>query len=128
MAVLDELRRAGARVEAVVGVYGAQRDALIARSRLVLNVHFFEARVFEIVRVSFLLGNGRCVVSERGAAPEEEAPFADGVAFAEYPDLARTCLRLLDDPQERARLAQAGQRIMESRPETAFLGPALAAW
>jgi hypothetical protein len=125
-AVLGELRAAGARVESVFGVYGRERDALIARSRLVLNVHFFEARVFEIVRVSYLLANGRTVVSERGASPEEEAPFAEGVAFAEAPQLARTCLDLLRRPEERARLGAAGRRIMESRPAALWLRPALA--
>jgi hypothetical protein len=123
--VFDELRRAGARVEAVYGVYGAERDALIARSRVVLNVHFFEAKVFEIVRISYLLANGCAVVSERGAAPEDEAPFEEAVAFADYDGLARACLDLLERPAERARLSEAGRRIMRSRPETGFLKEAL---
>ena len=123
--LLDELRKAGARVEAVFGVYGAQRDALIARSRVVLNVHFFEAKVFEIVRVSYLLGNGRAVVSERGAAPEEEAPFEEAVAFADYDGLTRACLDLLEHDRERARLSEAGRRVMRARPETLFLKEAL---
>ena len=124
--VLDQLRKAGARVEAVFGVYGAQRDALIARSKMVLNLHYFESRVFEIVRVSYLLANGRAVVSERGAAPEEEAPFAEAVAFADYDGVARACLGLLERAQERARLAEAGRRLMRGRPQAAFLKEALA--
>ena len=123
--MLDELRKAGARVEAVFGVYGAARDALIARSRVVLNIHFFEAKVFEIVRVSYLLGNGRAVVSERGAAPEEEAPFEEAVAFADYDGLTRACLDLLEHDRERARLSEAGRRVMRARPETLFLKEAL---
>ena len=123
--VLDELRAAGARVHAVFGVYGAERDALIARSRLVLNLHYFEARVFEMVRVSYLLGNGRAVVSERGASAQEEAPFEECIAFAAHADLARTCLELLENPAERARLGEAGRRVMESRPAARFLAAAL---
>jgi len=125
-AVLDELTAAGARVESVFGVYGKERDRLIARSRMVLNVHFFEAKVFEIVRVSYLLANGRAVVCERGASPEEEAPFEEGVAFADHAHLARTCLDLLQSPAECARLAGAGRQIMESRPAASYLRPALA--
>ena len=123
--VLEALRQAGVRVEIAWGVYGAQRDALIARARIVLNVHYFEAKVFEIVRVSYLLANGRAVVSERGAAPEEEAPFAEAVRFADYDGLVAACLDLLERPAERARLSEAGRRIMRARPETGILKEAL---
>ena len=123
--VLAALREAGLRVEAAWNVYGAARDALIARSKLVLNVHYFEAKVFEIVRVSYLLANGRAVVSERGAAPEEEAPFAQAVRFADYDELVPACVELLRDGRERARLAQAGRAAMRSRPETEILEEAL---
>ncbi|HEX8955850.1 MAG TPA: hypothetical protein VF798_06230, partial [Burkholderiaceae bacterium] len=62
--VLDGLRRRGVNVEAVFGVYGAERDALIARAKLVLNLRLYDSDIFEIVRVSYLLGNGKAVVSE----------------------------------------------------------------
>ena len=44
----------------------------IARSKIVLNLHQYDAQVFEIVRVSYLLANRRAVVSERGANPTED--------------------------------------------------------
>jgi SAM-dependent methyltransferase len=126
LAILDALRARGLRVESLFGVYGAERDAWIARAKLVLNVHFFEAKVFEIVRVSYLLGNRRCVVSERGADPAEEAGLEDGVAFAPYEALVETCVRLAGDPAERARIATAGQAAIRRRDETALLRAALA--
>jgi hypothetical protein len=106
-------------------VYGDERDRLIARSRVVLNVHYYEAKVFEIVRVSYLLGNGRAVVSERGAEPAEEAPFEQGVAFAPYEGLVDTCLRLLEEPEARQRLANAGQLAMSGRLQVNYLEPVL---
>lgn len=39
-AVLDGLEARGLQVASVFGVYGAERDALIARAKLVLNVHY----------------------------------------------------------------------------------------
>ncbi|MEN9796911.1 MAG: hypothetical protein RL653_607, partial [Pseudomonadota bacterium] len=120
-AVLEALGETGAKVEALYGIYGEERDAAIARSKLVLNLHFFEARVFEAVRVSYLLGNGSVVVSETGASPEEEAAFARGVAFAPYEQLVPTCLRLLADAPARAALSAAGREIMAGRPITAAL-------
>jgi hypothetical protein len=124
--LLVELERRGARVHAACGVYGAERDRLVARSRIVLNVHFYEARVFEIVRVSYLLANGRVVVSERGADPEEERPFESGVAFAPYQALADRCLELLARPDERRRIAEAGRAEMRARPQAELLRGALA--
>jgi hypothetical protein len=124
-AVLRGLHERGVRVHAAFGVYGEARDRLIARSRIVLNVHFYEAKVFEIVRVSYLLGNGRVVVSEQGSNPAEEAPFEDAVAFAPYDGLVERCLALLREPAERERRAYAGSMAMGSRPETRFLEGAL---
>ncbi|HTP27208.1 MAG TPA: hypothetical protein VMK12_16340, partial [Anaeromyxobacteraceae bacterium] len=126
-AILDALRARGLRVESVFGVYGSARDELIARSKIVLNLHLYEAKVFEIVRVSYLLANGRCVVSERGADPAEETEFQGGVAFASYRDLVDTCSRLAVDPVARAALARSGHAIMAQRDEVTYLREALGA-
>ncbi len=123
--VLDALRAHGLRVEAPYGVYGAERDRLIARAKVVLNVHFYEAKVFEVVRVSYLLANRRCVVSERGAELEEERQFEPGVAFAPYGQLVEACARLVADPAARAALAAAGQDLMQRRDQAAYLRDAL---
>ena len=125
--VLDGLRQAGARVEALFGVYGAARDAVIARAKIVINIHFYEAKVFEVVRVSYLLANRKVVVSERGANRAEEAGYESAVAFADYDQLVPTCLDLLADPAARARRAEAGFEVFSALPEERFLAPALAA-
>jgi len=125
--IIDRLRAAGVRVEAVFGVYGSERDALIARAKLILNLHYYEAKVFEVVRVSYLLANGRAVVSERGADPAEEGPFASAVAFTDYDRLVATCQALLRQPAERQRLGEAGLVLMRARPEGQLLAPALRA-
>jgi hypothetical protein len=125
--VLDALRERGVRVETYFGVYGAARDALAARAKIVLNLHFYEARVFEIVRVSHMLSQHRFVVSEYGADLDIEGEFSPGVAFAEYEDLADVCLHYLARPQERRRIADQGSALMAARDETVYLSPALAA-
>ena len=121
VAVLQALHDAGAHVVPVFGLYGQARDVLYARSKIILNLHLYDAKVFEIVRVSYLLANRCLVVSERGSDPDGEAPFAGGVAFAEYPALADTCLRLLADPAARARTAQRGFEIISQQREVDFL-------
>lgn len=123
IAVLEALRAAGLEVEVAYQVFGAARDALIARSRVVLNLHYYEAKVFEVVRVSYLLANRRCVVSERGADPAEEGAFEAAVAFAPYDGLVEACRRLVGDPAERARRGAAGLELMSRRDAAAILHP-----
>jgi tetratricopeptide (TPR) repeat protein len=126
-AVLEELARRGARVHFAFGIYGEERDRLVARSKVVLNLHYYGAKVFEVVRVSYLLANRRVVVSERGSHREEETPFEGGVAFAPYEGLVDRCLELLSRPDERRRIAEAGFRAMCARPEQEYLKDAVAA-
>ena len=125
--VLRALAAAGIAVEQVFGVYGEARDALIARAKIVLNLHYYEAKVFEVVRVSYLLANHKAVVSERGADRDEEAAFAPGVAFAAYDAIVPTCRALLADPAARAALARAGHALWTARAQATFVEPAIAA-
>jgi hypothetical protein len=124
-AVLQEISRRGAKLEVAFGVYGEARDQLIARSKLVLNVHYYDARLLEIVRVSYLLANRKCVVSEAGADTAYEAQFVPGVSFAPYYELPNVCARLLSDPAERQTLAQNGFERMSSLSQVDYLRRAL---
>lgn len=124
--IIEQLQRSGVKVQTLFGVYGKERDEFIARSKIVLNIHYYAARVFEIVRASYLLTNGRLLLSERGASTDEERPFESGIAFSEYDNLVPRCLELLAHPDERAQIAKNGQQVMESRQETGYLECALA--
>jgi hypothetical protein len=125
--IFRQLASAGARVEARFNVYGKIRDELIARSKLVLNIHYYESRVLEIVRVSYLLANRRCVVSETGLDLAIEAPLKDGIAFAQYDDLAARCMELLHDEDRRRSLAQSGFDGFSALSQVDYLRQALAA-
>ncbi len=106
--VLAPLAERGVAVRHVFGVFGEERDRLIARSKIVLNLHFYEGRVFEIVRVSYLLANRRFVVCEAGSDQALEEPFKGGVVFAGHDALVDTCLRYLADPEARKRISEQG--------------------
>lgn len=123
--VLQRLQGLGVKLAIGSGLYGADRDAVFSRSRIVLNLHFYEAQVLEIVRVSYLLANRICVVSETGRDPELEAPLADGVAFAPYQDLAQTCVALIGDDLARDQLAQRGFERFSAISQIAQLKAAL---
>lgn len=119
--VMDELTQAGINVCCAYDIYGIRRDNLIARAKIVLNIHFFEARVFEIVRLSYLLANGRFVISETGADRELETPFTGGIVFCPYQDLAKECARYLKQPDLRMDIAQRGRILFEQRRQADFL-------
>ena len=72
-------------------VYGEQRDHWIARSKLVLNIHYYPAKIAEQVRISYPLNNRRCVVTEE-SMPN---PLSQFCVAASYERLVETCLALV---------------------------------
>lgn len=118
LAVLRRLQEAGARVHAVFGVYGRERDALIARAKIVLNMHCYQARLFEVVRVSYLLANGKAVVSESACDMGE---YKKALAVFPYEELAEGCLELLRDERRRRELEEQGREFFCGRPMTEIL-------
>ncbi|GAB4341502.1 MAG: hypothetical protein Kow0099_18310 [Candidatus Abyssubacteria bacterium] len=94
--VIDALS-ACANVKVLFGVYGKERDEYIARSKIILNVHFYSARIFEAPRISYLLNNRCFVISEESATNPYE-----GVELCEVPydRLAETCIYYLNHPEE----------------------------
>jgi hypothetical protein len=111
----------GLRVVAVHDTYGAERDAVIARARIVLNIHHDERNVFEIVRVSYLLANRICVVSEGQPDDPDVEWLAGGVEFVPIERLADRCVELIEDPARREAVAQAGFERFSSRRQSLLL-------
>lgn len=104
------------------GVYGDERDRCIARARIVLNLHYYESRIMEQARVSYLLNNGRFVVSE----VSQQNPYEGGIVTADYEQLVDCCLNYLRAPAERERIAQAGFAMFQERRMVAYLRAVLA--
>ena len=88
-------------------------------------MHYWEAKIFEITRVSYLLANKRAVVSERGADRTLERDVEAGVAFAEYEELVERCVELLGDERARRELAERGYRTFSARSQADILDRAL---
>ena len=109
-------------MQTLFGVYGPERDAWIARSRLVLNLHQVAGAPFEAVRVANLLANRCAVVAEGDPAQDEDAqPWAEGLAWATYDDILGTCQGLLEDDSARHHLAEQGYQLMQQRSEVRYL-------
>jgi hypothetical protein len=126
MKVMSELSLAGVKLLYASGIYGPTRDELISRAKLVLNINRQEAkRVFEIVRVSYLLANGKAVVSDVYPESIIEPDVKDAIAFADLDHVTKRCIELLGDEPSRKRLEEAGPQVMRKRDIREILEQAL---
>ncbi len=119
--ILNELARQRVRVKHLYDVYGAERDKYIARSKIVLNVHYYEAAIFEIIRVSYLLANKQFVVSEAGNDLDMEVKFRKGAVFCNYRDLVAACLHFLNRDAERKQIAEKGYEIFSEVSQREYI-------
>ena len=123
--ILEGLIARGLRIEFLSGVYREERDRTIARAKVVLNMHYYDASVFEIVRVSYLLSNEKAVVAECGETTTLEPGIRDAVCAVPYDRLIDACVELVADANKRANLARGGFEIFSRRDEKRILGEAL---
>ena len=121
LSVLQEIANRGVAVHAVSGVFGADLDALIERSKAVINIHYYENGSFEIVRVFDLLANGCAVVSELNDGEIVDLDLLDTIAFAPYSDLATAAETLVRDDGRCRALGAAGFRAISARSGGAIL-------
>ena len=108
--ILDALDKVeGLRVARLFNIYGDQRDAYIARSKVVLNLHFYPHGVFEIFRVSYLLENRKCVVTEAGGCDEGLEEFAErACAYVPRDQIVEKCVLLASDKVARQHFEYQG--------------------
>ena len=98
----------------LTGCYGEARDQFIARSKVVLNLHYYDSKVFEIVRVSYLLSNFKAVVAECGTGTSIDPDLLQALRAVPYDGLVEACVALVQDETARRALPNADTRY--SRP------------
>jgi len=109
------------------GLYGAGRDSLIARSKIVLNInHYSYAKIFEIVRVSYLLANSKAVIADVSPDSYIEEDIVGGVIFVPIEQIAEACKQLLANEERRTQLERQGFECISQRDIRIFLSAALA--
>jgi hypothetical protein len=127
-AILQAIAARGLRVTAVHDMYGAERDAIIGRAKLVVNIHHQADNPFEIIRVSYLLANAIPVVSEGRPDDPDGQVFAGGVCFASVADLPSRCHQFILDDAARNELGRRGFESISSRPQSALLRRCFSGW
>lgn len=124
--VLDSLRERGLRVHAVYRVFGSDLDQLIARSKVIINIHFYPNGCLELIRIFDLLANSRAVVTELNAGEPLDADLASALVAVPYDALVDATEALVRDSDRREQLAKEGFRAFSQRRASAILRDALA--
>lgn len=124
--ILEALREAGLVVKYLMGVYGAERDQWIARSKIVLNVHFYDDKIHEVIRTSWLLANRKAVVSECEPDTEIDDDIREAIVAVPYDRIVQVCVALVTDDARRREVEQRGFEIFARRNQAALLAPVLA--
>lgn len=107
--VIQELAdKHGINAKYVFGIYGDELSKMIHRSKIVLNMHYYESSIFEAVRVLPLLASRVPVVSETSVDDEQYAYLENGLVRVPYAELADACKALLADAEKRQQVADAG--------------------
>ncbi|QTD45821.1 methyltransferase domain-containing protein [Ottowia testudinis] len=123
--IIVQLKAKGLKVETLFGVYGEQRDRVIARAKVVLNMHYYPSGTFEIARVSYLLANRKAVVCEHSAMTPAYAHLSEAMAYVPYEELVSSCARLVADETQRKALELRAFECFIQRPQPALLATAL---
>ncbi len=119
--ILDALRASGINVHATSNSFGADLDALIERSRIILNIHYHPSKILEAVRLSYPLANRKVVVSEYSEQTEASPELLQAIVASRYEDLVETCRTLLARPEALADIASRGFRIFSGLPYARLL-------
>lgn len=98
------------------GLYGPARDELIARSKMIVNIALYErSKIFEVVRVSYLMANRKAVVADVDADTVIDADVAAGIRTVSAGELVAACKDLAADAAARERLQEAAFRSISQR-------------
>jgi len=125
--ILDELAVAGVKVTAATDCYGADLDKMVARSKIVLNIHRMDHLPLEVVRLNYLLANGAFVISERGWDESDNVTYSPGLVYAAPDDVVPACRYFLKNTDICDGIAAKGQHIIRNMPQSRFIKQARAA-
>ncbi len=105
----------------IQSTYGDERDELIKRAKLVINLHNMDNQIFEMVRVTHLIQNKVPVLSERNH--DTDFPeYMEGTVFTStYNRFVDTAYKLLKKPEELDAQAERGLEIFKKSPMSKFI-------
>ncbi len=126
LAILQRLAAAGLTVMALADVYSEERDALIARAKVVIVIAYWLPARFDSVRINYLLANQKAVIRECNPGEETSGDLMGGMVETPYESLVEKALELVKDEPRRRALEKAGLEHLAKRDQRAIMQAALA--
>jgi hypothetical protein len=127
--ILEECRGAGLNVKHLFGVYGDERDAIIARSKIIVNIHFYPNPIWEIFRCSYLIANKKCVISEDGGCDQDLEKLAGEITVhVPYEKIVAHCKEFIfseSSLEQRQLLANVAYDIFSEQDQIQYVKAAL---
>lgn len=123
--IINLLRQAGLNVRAEFGIYGAERDELISRAKVVLNLHFYKSEIFEIVRVFYLMTNEKAVIGEVNQTTSIEPCYLEGIYRSDYNHLVESCIEVVRNNRLRKELEERALATIAKLPQKELIAQLL---
>ncbi len=119
--ITDQITARGLHFKTMFGVYGNARDENIARSKMVINTHFHDNGVFEIIRIHYLLNNSIAIVPEIGPNSSIEPSYLNCLVGVPYSGLVDRCIFLTENPEELLTLRINALHEFKKTPQTSYM-------
>jgi hypothetical protein len=97
-------------VHVLQSVWGDERDEYMARSKMMVNIHFYQSQTLELLRISHALNSAIPVVSEYSPSN----PWEDAIKMVAYEHLGRAVVELSYSQEQRKKLGRRGQDAFRS--------------
>lgn len=78
-------------------LFDRDRDHLINRSKIVLNVHYYEQSSLETHRIEYLCSKAKCVISEYSTDSELDEEYKNCVVFSHSKNMINNIVYFLSD-------------------------------
>lgn len=101
-AFIDKLRNNNINVHvAAYNLWGRKRDNIVARSKILLNTHFYENAILETARLSYILSMGECIiVTEKSSDSFLDNSYANYVDFCDINSVVSICKKYISMEEE----------------------------
>ena len=123
--VINELNRRQLGVKHLWQIYHTERDAYVAKSKVVLNLHSFKAEIHEIARTFYLMNNKVPIVAECNSTTYIYPWLRYAMVLPQYHQIPSACEKFLADEKWQKDVGLAGYSALKSKPMIGTLAPLL---
>ena len=97
-------------------LWGKEKNDLISRAKIVLNLHYYESALLEYPRIVHLLNNGKFVISETSKDISEYEFLDGGMVFCDYNNIVDIVIHYISAPEEMNRISERGYQLLKCIP------------